>query len=89
MRRKRIDYNLKTTNIKTTNTNHYFSKIIKYSIYFLLSCSGVCQDFGAAVIAPAAELLDADFEEGLRRGARTVLLGIRIHRCAVHWVYTV
>lgn len=38
---------------------------------------------------PAAKLLESNFEEVLRRGARTMLLEIRIHKCAVYWVHTV
>lgn len=38
---------------------------------------------------PAAKLLESNFEEVLRRGARTILLEIRIHKCAVYWVHAV
>lgn len=34
---------------------------------------------------PADEMLVADFEEGLWRGAKSVLRGMRIHGCAFHW----
>lgn len=33
---------------------------------------------------PAAKLLESNFEKVLRRGARTMLLEIRIHKCAVY-----
>lgn len=32
---------------------------------------------------PAAKLLESNFEEVLRRGARTMLLKIRIHKCVL------
>lgn len=32
---------------------------------------------------PAAKLLESNFEEVLRRGARTMLLEIRIHKCVL------
>lgn len=34
---------------------------------------------------PNVELLVADFEEGLWRGAKSVFGEMRIHGCAFHW----